>query len=162
MNIRKVIINDSIQIASIYNYYIKNTVITFEEEPVNEIGIASRIESISSKFPFLIIEENNKILGYAYATGWRVRSAYKFSAEVTIYMHHKASGKGLGSKLFSVFIDEMKKTEVHVLVGGIALPNEASIALHENFGFKKVAHFEDIGFKFGKRIDVGYWELKLK
>lgn len=162
MEIRNVNPQDSKQIADIYNFYIKSSTITFEEDIVDENKMEKIIFSISSVYPYLVIEEKDKILGYAYATAWRARSAYRFSAEVTIYLNNEAKGKGLGSVLFSELINELKKTKVNVLVGGIALPNNASIALHEKFGFKKVAHFEDIGFKFGKWIDVGYWELKLK
>lgn len=159
MIIRRVEIKDAEDITAIYSYYIENTIITFEEELITVKEMASRIETISSKYPFLVYEENGKVVGYAYATQWKARSAYRNSAENTIYLHPDAKGKGIGSILFSKFLDEIKKTDLHVLVGGIALPNEASVALHEKFGFKKIAQFEEIGFKFGKWIDVGYWEL---
>lgn len=161
MEIRKTQPQDSIFIAEIYNHYIKNSVITFEENAVDVNEIALRIEKISSKYPYLVLVENTEVLGYAYACEWRNRSAYRFSAEITIYLHHKIKSKGFGTKLLCALIDEMKKTDIKVLIGGIALPNPASIALHEKLGFKKVAHFEKIGFKFDNWIDVGYWELKL-
>jgi L-amino acid N-acyltransferase YncA len=161
MNIRKVEICDAADISSIYNYYVENTIITFEEVPVSTEEMASRIESISSQYPFLVYEENRKVIGYAYVTQWKARSAYRYSAEDTVYLHPDAKGKGIGSILLRQLLEEVKNTELHVLVGGIALPNEASIALHEKFGFKKIGQFEEIGFKFGKWIDVGYWELKL-
>jgi L-amino acid N-acyltransferase YncA len=160
--IRKVEIRDAEEITAIYNYYIENTTITFEEESVSVEEMAARIESISSIYPYFVVEDNGIVVGYAYATQWKARSAYRFSAEVTIYLHHELKGKGIGSTLFHALVEEMRKTDLHVLVGGIALPNEASIALHEKFGFKKIAQFEEIGFKFGKWIDVGYWELKMK
>jgi phosphinothricin acetyltransferase len=161
MIIRKVEIRDAINITAIYNYYIENTIITFEEKPITVKEMASRIESISSQYPYLVYEENGMVVGYAYATQWKTRSAYRYSAENTIYLHPDSKGKGIGSTLFSKFLDEIKNTNLHVIVGGIALPNAASVALHEKFGFKKIAQFEEIGFKFGKWIDVGYWELKL-
>jgi L-amino acid N-acyltransferase YncA len=162
MTIRSVERNDVEAITAIYNYYIENTIITFEEEMISVSEMASRIEAISIKYPFLVYEENGTIAGYAYATPWKVRSAYRYSAENTIYLHPDAKGKGIGSALFQKFLDEINKTGLHALIGGIALPNNASVALHEKFGFKKVAQFEETGFKFGKWIDVGYWELKLK
>lgn len=161
MIIRQVETNDAKAITAIYNFYIKNSTITFEEESVSVDEMAARIESISSLYPYFVGEDNGIVVGYAYATQWKARSAYRFSAEVTIYLHHELKGKGIGSALFRALIDEMRKTDLHVLVGGIAQPNEASVALHEKFGFKKIAQFEEIGFKFGKWIDVGYWELKL-
>lgn len=161
MIIRKVEQSDAGEITAIYNYYIENTIITFEEEVITIEEMASRIKSISSQYPYMICEENGKMVGYAYATQWKTRSAYRYSAENTIYLHPDAKGKGIGSMLFEKFLEETRKTDLHVLVGGIALPNEASVALHEKFGFKKIGQFEEIGFKFGKWIDVGYWELKL-
>lgn len=161
MNVRRVVIEDAEAIASIYNYYIENTVITFEEDPVSADIMASRIESISARYPYLVIEDANGLIGYAYATEWKARSAYRYSTEVTVYLDHLKTGKGAGSILFSALLDEIKKTSLHVIIGGIALPNIASVALHEKFGFRKVAHFEEIGYKFGKWIDVGYWEMKL-
>jgi len=162
MIIRKVELRDAEEITAIYNHYIENTIITFEEEPITIDEMASRIETISSQYPYLVYEENGKVVGYAYATQWKTRSAYRYSAENTIYLHPDAKGKGIGSVLFQKFLMEIKNTNLHVLVGGIALPNAASVALHEKFGFKKIGQFEEIGFKFGKWIDVGYWELKLK
>lgn len=153
--------SDAAQIANIYNYYIENSTITFEEEKVSEDEMCERIKNISAKFPYLKIQENEEVLGYAYATSWRVRSAYRFSAEITIYLKNDIQRKGYGSKLFSALLEELRKTGIHVLVGGIALPNPASVGLHEKFGFKKIAQFEEIGFKFGQWIDVGYWELKI-
>jgi phosphinothricin acetyltransferase len=161
MNIRKAEVTDAKAIASIYNYYVENTIITFEEEPVSLETMAIRIETISARYPYLVIEDENVVVGYAYATEWKTRSAYRYAAEVTIYLDHQVSGKGLGSKLYKVLLEEIKKTNLHSLVGGITMPNPASVALHEKFGFKKIGQFEEIGFKFGQWIDVGYWELKL-
>ena len=162
MKIRNVSNTDISDIIAIYNYYIENTCITFEEEPVTSNEMLKRIETISKVHPFIVAELDNKVIGYAYATSWRVRSAYRFSSEITIYLDHKMKGKGVGSQLFSALIEKLKETDLHVLVGGIALPNEASIALHEKYGFEKVAQFSEIGYKFNQWIDVGYWELKLK
>jgi phosphinothricin acetyltransferase len=161
MNIRTAKTSDAKSIATIYNYYIKNTVITFEEELVGETEMASRIEKISTTYPYLVLEDKNQIIGYAYATQWRVRSAYRYSAKLTIYLQHDLTRKGLGSKLFSSLLEEIRKTDVHILLGGITLPNESSVVLHEKFGFKKSAHLKEIGFKFNQWLDVGYWELRV-
>ncbi|MBN1924603.1 MAG: N-acetyltransferase [Prolixibacteraceae bacterium] len=161
MNIRSVNIKDACQITHIYNYYIEKTIVTFEETRITEEEMARRIKSISSEYPFLVIEDNNEIAGYAYATRWKERTAYRFSAEVTIYLHPEKTGKGYGSKLYSHFLDEIRKSNLHALLAGISLPNRTSIALHEKFGFKKVGCLEQVGFKFEEWIDVGYWELKL-
>ena len=149
------------QVASIYNYYILNSIATFELKEVDEIEMANRIKTISSKYPYLVALLNEKIVGYAYANEWKQRSAYKNSAEVTIYLSPDATGKGIGRALYSELSAELRKTELHTVVGGIAQPNDSSIALHEKLGFNKIAHFKEIGFKFNKWIDVAYWQLLL-
>ena len=159
MIIRNVKLTDAPSIASIYNYYVENSVITFEEETITFQQMEKRIENISNNYPYLVIEDSNELIGYAYATRWKERSAYKYSAEVSIYLNHNRTGSGAGTMLFSKLLDELKQTQVHSLVGGIALPNDASIKLHEKFGFRKIAQFEQIGFKFNQWIDVGYWQL---
>jgi L-amino acid N-acyltransferase YncA len=159
--IRPATIQDAQTIASIYNHYVKSSVVTFEVEPVSKFEMASRIKSITENYPFLVFEETEQVLGYAYITQWKARFAYRFSAEDTVYLHPDSVGKGIGSKLMEALIVELKNTDLHAIVGGIALPNEASVALHEKFGFRKIAQFEEIGFKFDRWVDVGYWELKL-
>jgi len=160
--IRNVKVEDAAQICSIYNYYIQNTTITFEEIDLSETEMSERIEKISSKFPYLVYIEGENIIGYAYATEWRVRAAYKNSVETTVYLKQGHEGKGIGKQLYSELIKQIDKKGFHVIIGGIALPNHASIALHEKLGFVKVAHFKEVGYKFQKWVDVGYWELILK
>jgi L-amino acid N-acyltransferase YncA len=161
MNVRNADSSDAEVIAEIYNYYVQNTIITFEQEPVSVERMANRITDISSKYPFVVLEDHTSVIGYAYVTEWKTRSAYRFSGEITIYLAKDQTGQGLGSILFPALLNEIKKTNLHSIVGGIALPNPASIALHEKYGFKKIGCFEEIGFKFGQWIDVGYWELNL-
>ena len=162
MNIRPCNQNDTPAICDIYNHYIKHTVITFEETLVSEAVMAKRIQSISKNFPWLVIENNNhQVVGYAYANTWSERSAYKHTAEITVYLHHQASGNGYGSKLYSALLDQLKQADFHTVMAGIALPNEASIKLHEAFGFSKVAHFKEVGRKFDRWLDVGSWQLHL-
>lgn len=160
--IRKAKISDAKAICSIYNYYIENTIITFEETPLPVSEMAKRIKEIGKDFPWIVYVEGGRVLGYAYASRWKTRSAYRKTAESTVYLHRDAVGKGIGTKLYKALLPMLKKKGFHVVVGGIALPNKGSAALHEKFGFKKVAHFKEVGFKFRKWIDVGYWELVFK
>ena len=149
-------------IADIYNHYVTQTVVTFEEEPVSAAEFARRIEAVqSTSLPWLVAEQAGRIMGYAYATPWRPRSAYRFSAEITVYLGPDDTGQGLGSQLYTELFSSLQTGEVHVVIGGIALPNEASVALHEKFRLEKVAHFEQVGFKFDRWIDVGYWQRVL-
>ncbi len=157
--IRDIALNDANEVAEIYNYYIKNTSITFEEDEVTEDEIKKRIESRNEKLPWIVYEENNAVIGYAYATEWKSRCAYRFSVESTVYLKQGKQGNGVGTKLYQELIIRIKKTDIHAIIGGIALPNNPSIMLHEKLGFEKVAQFKEVGHKFEKWIDVGYWEL---
>jgi L-amino acid N-acyltransferase YncA len=161
--IREVELSDAQQIANIYNYYIEKTVITFEEQLVSENDIQSRIEKIKQAgHIWLVAEIDNKIVGYAYSAPWRDRSAYRFASEVSIYLAKDSQGKGLGSLLYQALFQQLKSTKIKILIGGITLPNDSSVALHEKLGMEKVAHFKDVGFKFDQWLDVGYWQLQLR
>lgn len=146
-------------ICGIYNHYITQTVITFEEEELSEAEMTQRILAVTQKLPWIVFIENNHVVGYAYASEWKSRCAYKFSAETTIYVHPDYICRGIGHALYQELISRLKQSNLHAAIGGIALPNDASIALHEKFGFEKIGQFREVGFKFGKWIDVGYWEL---
>jgi phosphinothricin acetyltransferase len=159
MKVRKVNIEDTAQIVEIYNYYIKNTHHTFEIEVIDETEMRNRIGEIMDKYPYFVAEENGEIVAYAYAAPYKSRCAYRSSAEVSIYAGNNIRQKGAGTRLYEKLLAELRQTDVHAIIAGIALPNDASIRLHEKFGFEKVAHFREIGFKFGEWIDVGYWEL---
>ena len=153
---------DSRAIAEIYNHYVAQTVITFEEEPVSAPEMARRIEDASSaSLPWLVAEREGKVLGYAYATPWRARSAYRFSVEVTVYVDPDCPRMGIGRRLYDELLPKLKARGAHAAFGVIALPNDASVALHERFGFAKVAHLREVGWKFGRWIDVGYWQRLL-
>jgi L-amino acid N-acyltransferase YncA len=154
--------DDAAAVAGIYNHYVRNDIATFEEEPITAETIAARMADVASKsLPWLVAEGGDAILGYAYATSWKARSAYRFSVESTIYLAHGAMRRGVGAELYGALIAELRAHNIHVVIGGVSLPNEASARLHEKLGFKKVAQFEQVGFKFGRWIDVGYWELLL-
>lgn len=158
MMIRTVSLDDAKSICEIYNYYVKNTTVTFEEETVSTYEMENRINDISSEFPWYVYEVDGKIVGYAYATKWKTRSAYRYSVESTVYIDVDYKGRGIGTTLYKHLLKELKKKEIRSVVGGIALPNDASIALHEKLGFIKVAHFKNIGYKFEEWVDVGYWQ----
>lgn len=157
--IRAVKLEDANEIAEIYNYYILNSCVTFEEIPVSIEEMSQRIQSAPSKFPWLVYEKDKKIIGYAYASVWKPRSAYKHTVECTVYLKTEVTKNGIGSLLYKELITQLTDLGFHAVIGGISLPNEASIALHEKFGFEKIAQFKEVGYKFKKWIDVGYWEL---
>ncbi len=134
---------DSRHIAAIYNHYILHSVATFEEDIIDENEMWSRIERVQQGFPWLVFEIENEIMGYAYATQWKPRAAYRYSAESTIYLRHDAGGRGIGFNLYSALIEHLQSENMHAIMGGISLPNPASVALHEKLGFEKVAHFKE-------------------
>jgi L-amino acid N-acyltransferase YncA len=106
-------------------------------------------------------EENGKLLGYSYGRKWRERAPYRHSVEVASYLHPAAVGKGIGSAMFEALLTELRSRQFHFAIGGVSLPNRASVALLQKFGLRQVAHFREVGNKFGPWIDVGYWQLVL-
>ncbi|HLH08378.1 MAG TPA: arsinothricin resistance N-acetyltransferase ArsN1 family B [Terriglobales bacterium] len=153
---------DAEVIARIYNYYVHNTVITFEEEPVSAQTIAARIADVqNASLPWLVAEVESALVGYAYANKWKARSAYRYSVETTIYLEHGHEGRGIGKRLYSELLSLLRARGIHVAIGGAALPNQASVALHEKLGFEQVATFRQVGFKHSRWVDVAYWQLVL-
>lgn len=159
--IRDVRKSDSKDIVEIYNHYVETSTITFETELVSGDEMGVRIGNLMPDYPWIVYERNEQILGYAYLSPWKTRSAYKNSVEVSIYMRPGMQGQGFGKILMQDILDKASEMNFHCIIAGIALPNEASISIHQKFGFEKVAHFREVGRKFDKWIDVGYWELIL-
>jgi len=152
---------DAPRIAEIYNRHVRETVVTFEEQPVADAEMARRIAETTVSYPWLVSEIDGSMVGYAYASSWKRRSAYRFAVESTIYLAPEFHGRGLGSELYRALIAEMRACGFHCAIGGISLPNPASIALHEKLGYKHIGQFREVGWKFGKWVDVGHWELLL-
>jgi L-amino acid N-acyltransferase YncA len=159
--IRNVHINDAKQLLDIYNYYVINTVVTFDLEALTLEMFKDKITTITSDYPFIVYEENNEILGYAYGSKFRPKSAYNHTIESTVYLKHGEQGKQIGSKLYSELLRLLKLQQAHVVLGVLTLPNDASVKLHEKFGFKQVAHLKEVGLKFGNWQDVGFWQLTM-
>ncbi|MDR2246593.1 MAG: GNAT family N-acetyltransferase [Treponema sp.] len=157
--IRPVTPEDAAAICGIYNYYIENTTVTFEEEAVPVPVMENLINTVTAKYPWLVYEEGEELLGYACVHPWHKRSAYRFTVEDSIYLGRGQTGRGLGKALLARLLEEVWKLDAHALMSVIACPNEASTALHERFAFKPVGCFAQVGYKFGRRLDVGYWEL---
>ena len=152
---------DASAIATIYNHYVATSTISFEEEGVSVDEMARRIADVSARLPWYVFDREGAVMGYAYATPWRVRSAYRFSAESSVYLAPGSGRQGIGSQLYRALLEDLRGRGIQVVIGGIAQPNAASVALHERLGFEKVAHFHRVGRKFDTWGDVGYWELQL-
>ncbi|KAJ3320785.1 hypothetical protein HDV06_004796 [Boothiomyces sp. JEL0866] len=158
--IRNATEQDAEQIVSIYNHYIAKTTITFEEAQVSVAEMKDRIVKIQQEFPWVVYEEG-QILGYAYASTFRTRYAYRFSVESTVYLKHTARGKGIGTMLYKELLQKLKELGKKVVIGGIALPNGQSVKLHEKVGFEFVGTFRNVGYKFEKWVDVAFYQLSL-
>lgn len=160
--IRRATIDDATQLCDIYNHYVLETPITFEEHPVTVEDMAQRVQDTLESLPWFVWEEGQRLVGFCYASKWKGRCAYRHSVESTVYLRPDAMGRGIGSQLYSALLDDLRQRRFHTVIGGIALPNLPSVGLHEKFGFEKVAEFRQVGNKFGRWIDVGYWQLLFK
>lgn len=153
---------DAARIVAIYNRYVADTTISFEEQPVHEAEMAGRIRDVADAgLPWLVALHEGELVGYAYATKWRARPAYRYAVESTVYLADGASGRGWGALLYGRLLDRLREAGLRTVIAGIAQPNARSVALHERLGFRKVAHFAEVGYKFDGWLDVGYWQLSL-
>lgn len=153
---------DIAQVVDIYNYYILNSTATFEETEIDVPEMSDRILKVNMQgFLWLVAVENDEVTGYAYAGRWNNRSAYRYTVEVTIYLKHTVVCRGTGTMLYTELFSKLRALGTHTAIAGITLPNPASIALHEKFGMIKAGHFRDVGYKFGRWLDVGYWDVQL-
>ncbi|TYA71449.1 GNAT family N-acetyltransferase [Seonamhaeicola marinus] len=149
------------ELLDIYNYYVLNSVATFDDVALSFETFSDKVTRINSEFPFLVYEDEGKLSGFAYGSKFRPKPAYKNTVELTVYVANNAHGKGIGTKLYEELIAELKTQNYHIALGALTLPNTASEKLHEKLGFKKVAHLSEVGLKFGKWQDVGMYQLKL-
>jgi phosphinothricin acetyltransferase len=162
LTIRSAVSADSKAILDIYAPYITDTAITFETEVPTISEFTSRVETIIKNYPYLVCETDGKIIGYAYATKHRERAAYKYSADVSIYIKSEYHGQGIGRKLYSDLFESLKNYKIYTAIAGITLPNEKSLALHKTFGFKEVGVYHNVGYKLGKWLDVIWLEKQIK
>jgi L-amino acid N-acyltransferase YncA len=163
MRIRPVEAADAEAITEIYNHYIQTSYATFELETIDAFEMSRRIDDLlKDGYPFLVAEESEEVVGYAYAHQFRPRPAYKQSAEVSVYIKPKFEGRKIGTKLYKRLLSGCFASGAHTLIAVISLPNDASVRLHERFGFEKIGQFREVGRKFNRWIDVGYWQLLSK
>ena len=161
MQLRAAGVADLAAIAAIYAHYVENTVITFDLEPPSaDAWQAKWDDAQSGGYPWFVADSDGELLGYASASEFKARRAYRSTVETTIYLREDARGRGIGRSLYELALREAARS-FHLAVAGITLPNEASVALHERLGFTRVGVFEEVGHKFGEFRDVGWWQLRL-
>ena len=159
--IRAAGVEDADAIASIYNVYVETSVATFDMRPVSAGDVASRVLEVTKAHPWLVAEIDERVAAYAYAMRWKPREAYRYTVETTIYVADGFTGSGIGRTLYRALLDELAERGFRNAIGGIALPNAASVALHEHLGFREVGRFQKVGYKLGRAVDVGYWQKVL-
>ncbi len=157
MDIRIVTPADSASVAEIYAPIVRDSFISFEREPPDAQEIAERIEKTLISHPWLVAEEGEAVLGYAYANQHRTRHAYQWSCDVSVYVREKAQRRGIGRRLYERLFTLLKQQGFGKAYAGIALPNPGSVHLHESVGFEPVGIYRGVGFKKGSWRDVGWW-----
>jgi phosphinothricin acetyltransferase len=159
--VRPATLDDLPALTDIYNYYVINTPITFDLEPYQPDGRRAWFDehADSGRYRLLVAEgDDGQLLGYATSSRWRPKAAYDTTVETSVYCRHDATGRGIGTRLYSALFESIADQDVHRLVAGMTLPNTASMALHERFGFNRVGEFAEVGRKFGKYWSVGWFE----
>ncbi len=154
---------DAAGILEIYAPIVRETPISFEFEPPDQSELCRRIATVSEFYPWLVAcATGGDVLGYAYASRHRERAGYQWAVDTAIYVHPRARRNGLARSLYSVLLEALRRQGFYRAYAGIALPNPASVGLHEAMGFVRVAHYSQVGYKLGAWHDVGWWGLALR
>lgn len=159
--VRAVRPDDAEAIAAIYAPYVRDTAITFELDAPDAAAMRGRIASVSARFPWIVAERGGAVLGYAYADRYRTRAAYRWATETTVYVDQRHPREGIGRALYGALLDRCAGAGFVTALGVIALPNPASVALHEAIGFVHVGTQRGVGYKFAGWHDVGLWQRDL-
>ncbi|REK22690.1 MAG: N-acetyltransferase [Actinobacteria bacterium] len=160
--VRPVVPEDARAIAAIYAPIVTDTTVSFELSPPDETEMAERIAQVMKSGPWLVLEIEGEIVGYAYATAFRARPAYDTTRETTVYVRGDHRGSGVGHELMAALIAQLRGSGCHTVVAGITVPNPPSVALHERLGFRHVGTFHEVGRKFDRWLDVAFYELRLR
>ena len=153
---------DAAACLEIYAPFVRETAVSFEEIVPTVEEFAGRIRTIGATYPWLVMEIDGRVVGYAYASPHRARAAYRWAAEVTVYVAPESRGSGVGRRLYAELLDRLRRQGFQAACAGITLPNPGSVALHEAMGFEPVGVYKRIGWKAGAWRDVGWWQLALQ
>jgi phosphinothricin acetyltransferase len=147
--------------AAIYAPYVEGSGVSFEDLAPTAAQFTARIAETARRYPWLVLEDDGAVAGYAYASQHHPRSGYRWAADVAVYVDPAWQGRGAGRRLYAALLDLLRRQGMRSAIAGIALPNEASIGLHRAFGFEHVGTYRDIGWKAGAWRDVSWWQLQL-
>lgn len=160
LKIRSVTPADAEAITGIYRYYVENTTVTFDEEPPSVAETKATVARISQAWPYLVAEIEGVIAGYCYAHPWKEKAAYRQTLETTVYLRHGLTSRGIGRRLMERLIEMCgARGDVHSLIACVTAENEGSRRFHSSLGFEEVSLFREVGFKFGRYLDVADMEL---
>lgn len=160
VTVRAATAGDAAAIAAIYAPMVQHSPASFEEVPPDAAEVERRMRA-RPPLPWLVAQSAERVVGYAYAAQHRQRPAYRWCADSSVYVHPSHHGNGVGRLLYARLVEEMTALGYVSLFAGIALPNEASVALHEAMGFRPVGVYRSVGFKHGRWRDVGWWQRML-
>ncbi|WP_288016091.1 GNAT family N-acetyltransferase [Blastomonas sp.] len=161
LHIRDATPADGAALAALYAPFVTDSWVSFETQAPDAAVMATRISSHGSSHGWVVAELDGAVMGYAYASPHRVRAAYATSADIAIYVAPAAQGQGLGRALYTALFERLRSRSIHAVFAGIALPNPASIALHEAMGMVPVGIYREVGWKLGGWRDVGWWQRLL-
>jgi len=154
--------NDAAGCQTIYAPIVRETIVTYEVDPPSVEEMRRRIEAVLPLFPWLVDEQEGMIIGYAYGSQHRSRTAYQWSVEVSVYVHESHRRQGVGRRLCVALLDRLRGQGYRTALAGIGLPNMASVELHRDIGFSHVGTYHNVGFKMGRWLDTDWWELSLQ
>lgn len=161
--IRPALKSDLEALTELYNYYVRETPVTFDVEPQTAERRATWLAQFDrqGRYRLLVAEESERLLGYAGSMHFRAKAAYESSVETTIYVAPDQQGKGIGTRLYGALFEALRGEDLHRAYAGITLPNPASIALHRKLGFRSLGVYREVGRKFGRYWDVEWFEREL-
>jgi phosphinothricin acetyltransferase len=154
---------DAAAIAAIYAPYVLTGTVSFEFDPPDPRQMRSRMEASGGLYPWIVATnaEGKGVLGYAYATKWRERAAYRYVVETSVYVAGALQGQGVGRLLYEALVDTLRAQGFTQAIGVISLPNENSIRAHEQVGFRRAGQLREVGYKEGRWVDIGLWQCEL-
>ena len=153
---------DAAQVQAIYAPFVRDTPVSFELDPPDEAGMRARIVKTLATHPWIVLERGGEVAGYAYSSAHRERLGYQWSVDVSCYVSEEHRRRGIGQRLYRALFRVLRAQGFFNAYAGIALPNAASVALHESVGFVPVGIYRGVGFKLGRWHDVGWWSLRLQ
>lgn len=154
-------VDDTAACLDIYAPFVRDTFVSFEERVPTLEDFAERIRAATATHAWLVLELAGQVVGYAYASAHRSRAAYRWAADVTVYIGPSYRRAGAGRRLYTELLERLRRQRFEVACAGITLPNDASVGLHRAMGFEPVGVYKRIGWKMGDWRDVGWWQLEL-